>query len=163
MTAPQSEPSSQVVEPSASGGALEPCYTLKAASEKFFQRKVSPETMRQLHKDGKLRIARIGRTDFVTESALVSMWAACELPAPGHRPSKELAPCHAAGSRLDSTLESALDDHQSGLFSTERKRLAQAQALTTLKRLTAPSKPISRKCTGHQVVRIGRTNSSSRK
>ena len=57
MTARQSEPSSQVVGPSTSGGAFEPCYTLKAASEKFFQRKVSPETMRQLRNDGKLRIA----------------------------------------------------------------------------------------------------------
>ena len=159
MTAQSSR---QLVE-SRTSGAFERRYTLKEASEEFFQRKVSPATMRLLRDKGKLRMERIGRTDFVTESALVAMCAACELSVPGQQPNMELAQCHAAESPHDSTPESVLVDRQSGSFSTERMRLAREQVLTTLKRLTAPSKAISRKRIGRQVIQIDQVNSSSRK
>ncbi|MBZ9655802.1 hypothetical protein [Phyllobacterium lublinensis] len=53
--------------------ADEAVFTLQEACERFFRNRIGPSTLRSLHRDGRLRIMRIGRTDFVTAQAMKEM------------------------------------------------------------------------------------------
>jgi hypothetical protein len=118
--------------------------------------RISARSLRTEARKGRLRLVRIAGKDFVTEESVNAMVTAATLTM---RP-----PCHDADCQPDSTCaEVETTAPPSGSFSTERKRLALAQARMTVQQLKRPSKRISPKTTDPRVVPIDRPNSSSQK
>lgn len=54
--------------------------TLKEACDLFFRGRITPATLRAESRRGRLKIMRIGRTDFVTPSAVRGMMTQCQDP-----------------------------------------------------------------------------------
>jgi len=113
---------------------------------------ITERTLRAEVHAGRLAVVRLGGKFLVTQQQLDDMIAAAttRLPCPA-----------------DDSLHASTSDQPEptaeppGSFSTERVRLAQAQALMTVERLKEPSNGISPEPTDHRVVPIGRRNSSA--
>jgi hypothetical protein len=131
--------------------------TLQEAAE-MLNGKLTARSLRRMAHQGRLRLIRIAGKDFTTEEFLNEMVAAATVTTVSS------STCPDADCQPDFTsAEAATTAPVSGSLSTERKKLAQAQALMIAQELKGPSKPISQKTTGHRVVRIDRANSSLRK
>jgi hypothetical protein len=130
-------------------------YTLaKAAKLLAPDGGLTARSLRTEARHGRLKLVFLAGKFFVEQQALSDMVAAATIPA---RP-----PCPVADSRLDSTsVQPEPTAEPPGSFSTERKRLALAQAQMSVRQLKRPSKPTSPEATDHRVVPIGRNNSSS--
>jgi len=99
---------------------------------------------------------RVANKDFVTAESLAVMIRAATIQVS--------PPCPVDDCQPDSiSAEPAATDPACGSLSTERKKLALAQAQMTVQALKQRSKPISPGATDPRVVPIGPTNSSSRR
>jgi hypothetical protein len=118
--------------------------------------RITARSLRTEARAGRLQPVRIAGKDFVTEESLAAMVAAATLQLRPPCPVADFQPASiSVGPEATETL--------SGLSSTDRARLAQAQAQMSLQRLKQPSRPISRKTIGPRVVQIDPSSSSSRK
>jgi hypothetical protein len=141
--------------------ALERPYTLKEAAQHFFNGRVTAKTLRAEFKRHNIALEFIGGKFFCTAADIRALRAASKrVPAS----QGEERPCPDADCQPASTSDApAATVEPCGSFSTERKKLARAQALMTVQQLRQPSKTTSPATTSPQVVPIGLANSSSRK
>jgi hypothetical protein len=145
----------------AAARALEMRYTLKEASEHFFQGRVTDKTLRSEFGRHRIPLECIGGKFFCTASDISALSTASKR-VPGAE--RDTRPCPVTESPPASTSgEPEATVEPPGSFSTERRKLARAQVLATVKRLRQPSKTISPATTSPRVVPIDQTNSSSRK
>jgi hypothetical protein len=142
---------------------LEQRYTLNEAAEIFFKRRVTGRTLRREFVRHGLCVERIGGKDFCTESDICALLASSKRRL-GHAAQEEAMACRAPESLPGSTQDvHGVTVEPPGSFSTERKRLALAQASMSVKRLKQPSKPTSLRPTGPQAAQISHINFSSRR
>jgi hypothetical protein len=118
--------------------------------------RVTARTLRAEARRGRLKLVQLGGKHFVTEDALDELVAAATIVTSPPCPDADCQ--HVSTSAVVATTEPA-----SSSFSTDRKKLAQVQALMIAQELKKPSRPISPKTIGRRVVRLGPRNSSSRK
>jgi hypothetical protein len=141
----------------AKGLAMSKLLTLAEAAV-MLNGKLSARSLRRMAHQGKLHLIRIAGKDFTTEEFLNAMVAVATVTTVSS------SVCLDADCQPDCTsAEAATTDPACGSFSTERKKLAQAQALMIAQELKKPSKRISQKTTGRRVVPIGQNNCSSRR
>jgi hypothetical protein len=119
--------------------------------------KLTARSLRSEARRGRLQLVRIAGRDFVTAESLGAMVAAATLPA-------TRSPWPVADCQPDSiSVEAETTDPAPGSFSTDRVKLALAQAQMTVQALKRPSKPISPRTTDPRVVPIDPSSSSLRK
>jgi hypothetical protein len=111
--------------------------------------KLTAGSLRRMARQGKLQLIRVAGKDFTTEEFLNAMVASATVMV-----SSSPCPEPDCTSAVVATTEPA-----SGSLSTERVKLAQAQARMSVEKLKQRSKPISPKTTGRRVVRIDRPTS----
>ena len=129
--------------------------TLREAAA-YLHGKFTPRAILRLVKQGRIPVTIISRKMFLTPEDLdtlivnskVTMGPLCRVDDYLH------------GSTSGRSVQTT---DQPGSFSTERKRLAQAAAEMSVRKLSKPSKPTLRKATNHRVVSIARARSSARK
>jgi hypothetical protein len=118
--------------------------------------RVTAHTLRTEARRGRLKLVQLGGKHFVTEDALDELVAAATIVTS--------SPCPDADCQPDCTFaEAAMTAEAHTSFSTDRKKLAQAQALMIAQELRRPSGATSSKTTSRPVAQTGRTNSSSPK
>jgi hypothetical protein len=111
-------------------------------------------TIRELRRDGKLKIIEIGRKHFTTEAALKDMLAASTLtPRPQCRDQARVSDFTSA--RVAETAEKSISS------SVDRAKLAQTAALMSLTELTKSSPNTSRGTTKRRKTSIVPMRSSS--
>jgi hypothetical protein len=109
-------------------------YTLQEATQVFYGSKLSKRTLRREFKRYEIPLERLGNKDFCTAADIDAL----------RKAGREGKPCHADD--CPSASNCAKPDPTgapSGSFSTERRRLALAQARTMCRRLKKPLKNIS--------------------
>jgi hypothetical protein len=142
--------------------AWEPRYTLRKAAPKFWpDGSMTKRSLTRLIKKGKLRAEKVNNKFYVRERDVVAMH---EAAAHNDKPVEIPDRCRDQRSPLDSTSGApAMSTNPSGSFSTERKKLAQAQAQRTLERLKKPLPTTAPIDTNHRVVSLPPKRSSSMK
>jgi hypothetical protein len=119
---------------------------------------VTERSLRTEARRGRLQVTRLAGKLFVTADALAAMVATNTMPMPSRRSCPDADSQHAFTSAEHETTE-----EPSTLFSTERKKLAMAQAQGIVRQLKVRCRPTSPKPTVRLVARTNRTNSSSQK
>lgn|SRR5262245_46359220 len=128
--------------------------TLKEAAAQL-NGKLTAASLRGMARQGKLQLTIIAGKHFVTPESLNAMLVNSTLTRPQ---------CPADDSQPDSISDPvATTEAPSGSSSTDRKRLAQAQAQMIVQRLKRPLKRTLRASTDRPVARIRPPNSSSRR
>lgn len=110
----------------------EAALTLKEACTIFFRDKIGPKTLRSLHRQGRLSIMRIGKSDFVTAHAM-----------------REMMKCQENSNPQESSSSRAL-----GSSETDRTLSAQAAAKAIAQELKKRSVSTSAKSSGPQSASI---------
>jgi hypothetical protein len=140
--------------------ALEKRHTMKEAAEAFFHGRVTDKTLLRECKRHNIPLEFIGGKYFCTASDIDALSKASKR-IPGSEGDMQ---CQDANNRPASTSDvPEVIVEPLGSFSTERRKLARAQAKMSVMQLTKPSPPTSRPTTDRRVVPIGRANSSSQK
>jgi hypothetical protein len=144
----------------AAAPALEKRYTMKEAAQVFFHGRVTDKTLLREYTRHNIPLEFIGGKYFCTASDIDALSKASKR-IPGSEGDMQ---CQDVDSRPASTSGAPeVTVEPPGSFSTERRKLARAQAKMSLMQLRKPSPPTSPPTTGRRVVPIGRVNSSSRK
>jgi hypothetical protein len=133
-------------------------YTLQEAAQLLSpDGSVTPRALRTMARQGRLQVIRIANKDFVTAEAVNAMLTSSTLTL--RSPS-----CRDAGCLPDSICADAVaTERPPGSFSTERKKLARAQAEMTVQALKQRCKPTSPDTTDRRAAPISPNSSSSRK
>jgi hypothetical protein len=110
-------------------------YSLKEAAQLLSpDGRLTSRSLRTMARRGQLQLVRVAARDYVTAEALNAMVTAATLPTT--RP-----PCPDDANLPGSiSAEAVMTEDQLGSFSTDRVRLAQAQAHEIVQRLKKPSK-----------------------